>query len=143
MSSYTDSVSSTASLALQGVWIHDPESAAGTVRQYPYGKAARDLSVDVDQQPLYFAGRTNPVVEFGETQESVFAVRVDVPHDAVWQTTVDTLRAFSTLRKVICIRDNRGRKIFGPVSGYREKDQEWGTEVSFSVLQTDYSEETV
>lgn len=143
MSTYTDSVAAQISMTMQGLWIHDPLDPEGTVQQYIYGKAARSTSIDMGQKGLVFAGRTYPVFEYGEHQEDEYDVSIPVPFDANWQTTMGTLSVFGQARKTVCVRDNRGRIMFGSISNYKENDEDWGTEVSFNISRADYDESVV
>lgn len=143
MSTYTDSVAAQLSMTMQGLWIHDPLDPEGTVQQYIYGKATRSTSIDMGQKGLVFAGRTYPVFEYGEHQEDDYDITILVPFDSSWQTTMATLSEFGQARKTICVRDNRGRIMFGSISGYKENDEDWGTEVRFNISRADYDESVV
>jgi hypothetical protein len=140
MSGYTDSVAAELSLTLQGVWVHDPLDPVGTVQQYLYGKAARSTEVDVAAAGLVYAGRTYPVFEYGEHQSDRYNITVDVPNDEDWADTLATLVDFAESRRTLCVRDNRRRRMFGALSGYRESDEPWGTTASMTFARGDYDE---
>lgn len=137
--SYTDSDPVEGTLTLTGLWIHDPLDPENTARQYTYGKAARQASIDVDQQPLSFAGRQFPVMYYGDPQTDQLAVNVDIPSDE--NDSLAELADFAQARRTLCVRDNRGRKLFSSLSGYKEDDQDFGTRVSFEVTRVDFDEE--
>lgn len=131
--SYTDSEpTSGGPLALLGVLIHDPDDPADTIRQYLYGRASRSTDVEVAQVSSVYAGRRYPVTDFGEHQQDLYSIQIDVPHGQDWRTDLDDLRAFMELRKALVLRDNRGRSMTGTMSRYREDDQPWGTQVGFT-----------
>lgn len=132
---YRDSLPVVAQLDLVGVWVHDPADPAGTIRHYPYGSAAREQTVDVMGTALYYAGRTYPVVDHGPHAAESVSVSVQVPHGPDWRGAVDSLRELAHSRATILYRDNRGRSMPGVVSGYRESDQRWGTQVSLTVTR--------
>lgn len=138
---FADSDPAIGSITFAGVWIHDPLDAEGTVRQLPYGKASRGMAVGVEQEGITYAGRTYPVFDFGEAKTQTFAVQVDVPHGALWREDLDALQAFGQQERIVVVRDGRGRSVPGALSGYAERDQVWGTAVSFSVTRA--HEETV
>ncbi len=140
MSGYTDSLAAEASLTLEGVWIHDPLDPVGTVEQYLYGRAARSTEVDVASSSLAYAGRAFPVFEYGEHQSDQFNLTIAVPNDENWAATLATLVDFAGSRRTLCVRDNRRRRVFGALSGYRETDEEWGTSVSMVFTRADYDE---
>lgn len=138
---FADSDPATASIAFMGVWIHDPLDPEGTVLQLPYGSAARSLQVGVEQAATVYAGRSYPVFDFGEEKAQVFSVAVDVPHGSTWRSDLDALEAFADQQRIVVVRDGRGRSVPGALSGYSERDQAWGTQVSFDVTRA--HEETV
>lgn len=136
--SYTDSDPVTVTLALEGVWVHDPDDPAGTIRSFRYGKAARSGTLDVAEQESVYAGREFPVVDFGEFTSERYDVRVDVPFGPTWAADVAALKAFILARKPVTFRDNRGRTVSpSRLTGYREQDVETGTQVSFTVARMD------
>lgn len=143
MAAYTDSAPVTAELELEGVWIHDPNSASDTVRNYPWGRSQRELSTDPMGESTYYAGRANPVTDYGEHEAVEFRVTVDVPHGAAWQADLDDLRAFALGKRTIYVRDNRGRALYGQMKAFREVDQDWGTQVGFTISQSHWTTETV
>jgi len=144
--SYTDSETDTASITLRGVWLHDPLDPAGTVIRLPYGKASRSAKVDPTMGGTLYVGRTYPVVDWGETQQDQYQITAVVPfgtdeYGGDWAVDVAAVRAFATLRRTICMRDSRGRRVFGVLSGFGERDTEAGTEVSFTVSAVDHDED--
>jgi hypothetical protein len=137
---YTDSVPVTAELALQGLWVHDPQDPSGTVKNYPYGRAQRSSGLSTDQTALMFAGRSNPVVDFGEHQTAQMSAQIDLPESTDRDVKVEELQEFAVARRTICVRDNRGRKFFGAIDDVNDSDEDWGTRVGMKILRVDYSE---
>jgi hypothetical protein len=138
---YTDSATATGGVTFQGLWIHDPLDAEGTIRQHLYGAAQRSLTAAVEHSGTVYAGREYPVFDWGDQRAEEFAVRVDVPHGTSWQDDMDALKSFAENQRTTTVRDSRGRSITGAVAGYSEDDQLWGTRVSFTVTRA--HEETV
>lgn len=132
---YTDSDPEEVVVALVGVWLHDPLDPEGTSRNYPYGGAARSLSVDTMGQASYYAGRSAPVVDYGEHEEVKLSCKVVIPHGVTWRSDVDGLRSLATSRGPLVLRDNRGRVVTGTLADYAEADEPFGTTVSFVVTQ--------
>lgn len=133
----------TATLALLGLWIHDPtdpSDVVDSVRQYTYGGAAKSLGIDTLGVSSHYVGRTDPVVDYGEHQDEQFSVSLQIPHGTDWLTEGAELQNFAESRTTLCTRDNRGRRIFGVIEGYSENDQDWGTAVSFTVRRVSYDE---
>lgn len=142
---YADSATATLStpLALQGVWVHDPADPRGTVEQYAYGRAARSTGLEMSQQPQHFAGRQDPVTDYGEHRVITYQISIAVPHGSSWGDDLERLQWFAQARRVLVLRDNRGRGGHGSLSGYGETDQTWGTQVRFSFTVVDREETTV
>lgn len=136
---YTDSIPLVVKIGLLGVWIHDPQDPAGTIRNYPYGKSNRSRQIDVSQSGSVYAGRRYPVVDYGEQQTDSLSITVVVPTGDDWLNNLTDLQEFAGVRRTLCFRDNRGRTLFGTMSGYRESDEDVGTVVSFTVDRVDYS----
>lgn len=119
-------------LTLEGVWIHDPLDAEGTIKQYRFGKSSRSASINTMGVQQVFAGRQFPVYEYGEHQDDVFSVTVNLPHGTSWyQDTLD-MQGFAESKRTLYFRDNRGRSAFGVMRDYSESDQAWGTSVGFN-----------
>lgn len=136
----TDSSTIESSTSFQGLYIHDPLDPEGTIKQFLYARAARSVGIEVEQQGMVFAGRQFPVFDYGEHEENNFKVRVDIPDDSNAATAIYDLQNFARLRRILCFRDNRGRAFFGTMKGYDEADQDWGTQVSFTVERASYDE---
>lgn len=141
---YTESAPVEASLDLLGVWIHDPGTGGqDTTRHFPYGSAQRSDSLDAMGEGRYYAGRADPVVDYGEHQAVSVSVSIDVPHGVTWRADLDALEAFAAGKSTIHYRDNRGRALYGQVTDFKRTDQTWGTAVSFNVTQSSWDRELV
>lgn len=138
---YTDSATATEGVAFLGLWVHDPIDAEGTIRQHLYGAAQRSAAVGVEHVGTHYAGREFPVFDFGEQRAETFDVRIDVPHGDAWRADMGALKELAEARRVVTVRDARGRSITGAMAGYSEQDMPWGTAVSFTVTRA--HEETV
>lgn len=140
---YADSEAGTGTLALQGVWIHDPLDPQETVEQYLYGGAARTARISPAQAGTRYAGRMYPVFDYGEFQDDDLQVSIVVPHGETWATEVADLEAFAQSRRTLCVRDNRGRLLFGTITGFTENDRRDGTAFGFTVVRTEFDESVV
>lgn len=137
MTAFTDSAPALCTLDLTGVWIHDPAaSAQDTARHYPFGANQREAALNTMGEANYYAGRQDPVMDYGEHLAEDYSFTLDVPHGVDWVTQVRELRAFAVAKRTLMFRDNRGRAIHGQMTGYRERDQGWGTQVSFTVTRS-------
>lgn len=135
----SDSEIVTASLTLQGVWLHDPSDPAGTVRQYLFGGTGRTSSPAAGSTELRFVGRVFPVYEFGEDETEDVRTTVQVPHGLDWAEQRAALLATARSKRVWCYRDNRGRRVFG-VLGVRDSDQAYGSAIDLTVDRADFNE---
>ena len=140
---WTESDPVAVELALIGVWLHNPEDPENTSRAWPYGASQRDDSLDTMGEARYYAGRADPVVDYGEHQALVVGVAIDVPHGATWRDDLDALEGFATSRATLHFRDNRGRALYGQMADFKRKDMDWGTQVTFTVTQSAWDRELV
>ena len=136
----TDSEVATVTLEAQGVWIHDPLDAEGTIVQFPYGSSQRSTALEPAQVARRYAGREHPVVDFGVEQDSSYAITIDVVNGESHLAKLVALESFAQLRRTLALRDNRGRMLFGTMSRYSAQDQDWGWRVSFTFTAVDYDE---
>lgn len=141
---YRDSLIGSTTLELQGVWIMDPATGGqGSARGYPYGAAQREERVDPMGEATYYAGRVDPVTDYGEHEYVSMAVTLDVPHGPTWQADLEDLRAFALGKRIMHVRDNRGRALYGTLEGFRIMDQTWGSQATFTVERRGYPVEVV
>ena len=141
---YRDSAVTATVLPLHGVWVMDPAlGGQESARNYPYGASQRQEGLDTLGEATFYAGRVDPVTDYGEHETYVFAVTVDVPHGATWREDLEDLRAFATAKRVLHVRDNRGRALYGTLEGFQVRDTDWGTQVSFQVERRAWTVELV
>lgn len=141
---YRDSAPGVTVLRLEGVWVMDPAlGGQESARHYLYGASQREEALDTLGEATFYAGRMDPVTDYGEHEAYVFAVILDVPHGPTWRTDLEDLRAFATAKKVLHVRDNRGRAVYGTLEGFRVRDQAWGSQVSFTVERRAWTVEVV
>lgn len=141
---YRDSVPVGTVLQLQGVWIMDPDTGGQvSARQYLYGRSQREEFLDPMGEAAFYAGRMDPVVDYGEHEGYAFTVAIQVPHGPTWRTDVEDLKAWGVAKKVLHIRDNRGRSFFANIDGVRVKDEDWGSQVSFTATRASRVPEVV
>ncbi len=131
--SYTDSVTAEGSLDLTGVWIHDPLDPEGTVEHYLYGASSRQTAIDTLGQTQHYVGREYPVTDFGEHEETVATIALQVPHGATWQAQIIRLEELARAKRTLWVRDNRGRSWLGTLEGFTIRDADHGSDVTFTV----------
>lgn len=124
-------------LALVGSWIHDPSDAPGTLDQFIYNDNGGDESWEVESAETYYAGRTHPVAEYGETEAFSVSVELAVEEDT---GKMDALTELLQLKRVLCYRDSYGRKVFFAPSIYNMRRRRWGGRVPLDISAVDYDE---
>lgn len=134
----SDSAVTTGSVTFQGVRLHDPLDAESTIRAYRYGANQRSDNVSIPATALQYAGRTYPVIDYGDHQEHSVTTVVDVPHGPTWRDNVNELILFAESRRTLAFRDNRGRVVFGGIFSVRVEDVASGSRVTFTVQRIDY-----
>lgn len=144
---YVDSDPVIATLHLRGVWLHDPDNPEGTIKHYPYGNLSGGLGRDIEQVTSHYAGRVFPVVDYGEHQDDVMSVSVQVVRPDPYFPQSGNLRSlkdFSELRRPVMARDRGGRAVVGAIEGWRESQSGRDIhQVGFSVRQVDRAVELV
>jgi hypothetical protein len=136
---YTDSASAEVTLALSGVWLHDPLDAEGTAADYPYGRANREHGIDTGGVATLYAGREYAVAEYGEHTGEPLSIAVQVANGPTFAADVSELEDFARSRRVLWLRDNRGRSFAGVMEGFRIKDERFGATVSFTFDRRHYA----
>lgn len=133
---FTDSEPVTTDTAsFLGLWIHEPEDPESTVKQFIYGKDLRSFSREVQGTEQLFAGRKFSVVDFGEHQTETFSIQIEIPFGPDYFDNRQYLIDLLDSRKVIFIRDNRGRGIFGTFRSLDDSDEDFGSSMSFEVMR--------
>jgi hypothetical protein len=125
-----------ASITLSGIWLHDVKSPATTKLNILYNS---DIKTNrrFEANFLRFAGRSKPVVEFSPQEEYRYSITLyTTPDYDYWDQLEQLIRSKATL----CIRDYRGRKIFGVVTELPENDLFFGEQIALEITEVDYSE---
>lgn len=137
---YTDSAWVTGSLTLFGLWISYPSDHAATVVNYPFGRSMRSSAVDVPSTSMRLAGRSYPLVEFGEFSDDTYSIKIAVPFGPDWRVKLESALAFATSRQTCMVRDGRGRAMWCVLDRYVESDADEGTMVTMAATRVDYTE---
>jgi hypothetical protein len=135
----TRSLPGTGAVLMTGVWLHDPDDPEATAVNYVYGGGKSDTLDTMGQGTLY-AGREYPIVDFGEGVNAEVSVTIQVPAGSTWASELASLDAIAAWKRTVMYRDSRGRKVPGVVKDYARSDQRWGTEVTFTITQVDFTE---
>lgn len=133
----SESEVSSSTLSLTGSWIHDPEDPDGTIHQFIYNDAGGNESYEDEATFIEYAGRSLPVVEYGEHFEHVVDVEITAEVDT---GDYSALLALLRSRRVLCYRDSYGRKLFFAATGFSEKRRRWGSRFPLALRDTSYSE---
>lgn len=126
--------------SLLGVWAFDPLDPTGTLRNFPHADGRTETRVARSAR-LAFAGRSRPVVEYGEQGGGDLTLSVLVPfgpdHDAGVQWWRDAVDA----RRTINYRDGRGRLVWASLAdGVPISDERGGTRLDVTLVEVDYDE---
>lgn len=133
-----ESTVQTVTMALTGLWLHDVADAIGTAMNIPYN-VQQEETWEPEVQLMQFAGRTRPVAEFGEQEQYRFSIGLLLlEKQGLWLRLRDLVRRKGTL----CVRDPRGRKVFGVVTALPETDEHYGQNVKLEIIETSYTEAT-
>jgi hypothetical protein len=129
--------------ALVGAWLFAAADPAVTLVNYLHTDA-RTVSSSVDSAVLRLAGRSRPVVEYGEQGGAKVAVTILVPFGASHDSGVQWWRDALQARRTLCYRDGRGRLYWAAIAeGVAEADRREGTGLGVALLEVDYDEAVV
>lgn len=124
-------------IVLKKLWIHDVADPINTKINLSYATDGKE-SWKPDYESVKYEGRTRPVIAVGEMEELLVSYTVDMLKNAGdWNNLKTLVRKKTTL----CIRDARGRKVFGFIPKLPEKDTFYGQNVALEIIETAYSEE--
>lgn len=121
-----------------GLWLHDPLDPSGTAHFFEYYEANFQDSPKLSASDFMFAGRTHPVTQFNaKAMERPVKFRLALPKDT------DDLTALENLfyrRTTLCLRDARGRKLYGTIKELPITDEKWGATADIEFTVVDYKE---
>lgn len=141
---WTDSETQIVTLGLRGVWLWDAEEGGeDSAHHFPYGASNKSDSLDAMGVATFYAGRQDPVVDFGEHVGQTVSVSIDVPHGATYLEDLEVLDAFARGKKTVHYRDSRMRAAYGTMNGLTRTDQDWGSVVTFQLLHVHVDQELV
>lgn len=126
--------------ALVGVWVFDPTDPDGTERNYIHADG-RSETIKPKGASIEVAGRTNPILEFGEVTIVGLKLTVFVPFGDDHDVAVQWWRDACENRRAINYRDNRGRLYWvGLPDGVEAVDGRAGTAFSLTLQRVDFDE---
>lgn len=134
-----DSAIDSGSIAFtSGLWLHDTVDPQSTCHFFNY----RDNELQETRKPasaeFRLAGRSGPVVQFNKTmQDRNISLKVYLDKTT---TDKDALLALYNADGTLCLRDGRGRKVFGVIRELPTTDQLWGTVADLSFFGVSYVE---
>jgi len=131
-----DSSTGSATLTLNGLWLNDaadPVTALQLLLHIAPTKERKQQDITL----IKLAGRSLPVVEFGETRSNTLGIeRVTL----TGTTHKAELEALYDSQATLILRDYRGRKVFGVIGGLDIEDEHYGERIGFDFTAVDYNE---
>ncbi len=100
--------------------------------------AKRKINIDVEKGTHIFAGRTQPVDEFGEHKSRVLGLSATINNEESLEALIQLVESAETL----LYRDHKGRKIYCTVDGglsITENTRNW--DISFTIHEVSHQEE--
>lgn len=124
-----------AALAFKGFTLHDPDDPESTVKAYRYNDEGASDSWEIENALIEYQGREYPVAEFGDgTRRSV---SVDLIHSKGF-VDARSLLYFLRMRRVLCYRDSKGRKLYGMLKLGDTRDTFYGFTTGVTIEAVDY-----
>lgn len=126
-----------ASITLTGVWLYAMDDPANTIHHFPFDGGGRNTDWQAEASFMQFAGRTHPIVEFGESEEGKFSAQLQMLSGSQDYSKLDTL---VKRKETVCWRDGRGRRAFGVITALPIQDETFGYTTTVSLTEISYSE---
>ncbi len=133
---YSDSNTTSQSVSLSGVWLHDITNA-DTLHNFRADGGGRDNNWSTQSTSLQFAGRKYPVTYFSEQEDN--RVTVTLQMFKAWGD-YESLNQIIKAKNIVCYRDGRGRRIFGAISALPIADEVYGYSTTITITANSYSE---
>lgn len=126
---------------LLGVWIFDPTTADASDTNFLFAQASsRTEDIDPAASALLFAGRLNPLIEYGVSLQIDLKLTVLIPFDVYHDANVQYWRGIVTNKRTVVYRDGRGRLIYMAISSKLAiADGVAGTAISVPGVRVDYN----
>jgi len=126
-----------ASITLSGVWLHDVDDPENTVSRFQYDGKGRDADWQPECVLTQYAGRVNPVADFGEAESEKAVAQLQLFTDIEY----NELKTLIKSKKTLCYRDSSGRKMFGVVRAFPVTDEKpsWYS-TTVEITKTDHTE---
>lgn len=125
-----------------GIYLHDPNNAAGTVHFFLYDRQARNETRTPEATLIKLDGRTKPVAEFSGRFDRTVSVYLDMLWSNVTHQSADyeALKTLVDSHTTLCYRDHRGRKVFGVILSLPEADELKRYTTTLNINEVDYTE---
>lgn len=126
--------------ALTGVWVYDPTDVDGTERNYLFADG-RSESITPDATSIQVAGRTDPLIEYGEVTVVGLTLTIFIPFGPDHDAAVQWWRDACDNRRTINYRDNRKRLHWVALpAGVQPTDGRVGTSFAIKLQRVNYDE---
>lgn len=134
---FADSNSAGSETPLRGIWLHDVNDTSSAIN-IPYNRDIR-TTWETNMALNNYAGRTYPIADFGESENYTYTVTITTvdEEDATWWLRLCELIKRKT---ILCVRDYKGRKVFGVAKSLDESQLFFGNEVPLEISAIEYSE---
>lgn len=124
-------------IILKGTWIHIADNPQETVHVFMYStRGDRSDNWQPNVEFMQFAGRTNPVAEYGDAENYSVRFSLRIKDNADFEQLKKLIKS----KKTLCYRDPRGRRVFGIIQTLPFHDRFFGYDIALEIVQTDYKE---
>ena len=134
---YADSGAGAGVVTLSRLWLHDVTDPGGTALALWPRRETPGESWRPEAQLMHYAGRSRPVAQFGEQEAYEFRAALQLVTDGQWAS----LRDLARRKAILCVRDVRGRRVFGVILQLDQNDMPHGEDTAITVHEVAYSEE--
>lgn len=125
------------STTFRGSWIHTLQDAEASLQYFRYNGTGYETYYEPESAVMKFAGRTRPVVHFGNYEEFTLTVRIQ---SVEGMSDMDVLRSFVRDRETVCYRDADGNLIVGHILALSVEKEYRVSSATITIVESDFNE---
>lgn len=125
------------SAKFNGSFIFAMRDAEATMQHFKYNGNGYQTSFEPESSVMKFAGRTHPVIHFGNYEDYSLTVRIEAIKG---MSDMDVLRGFVSNREAICYRDSDGNLLIGHILALNTDKAKRITGATITIVESDFNE---
>lgn len=124
-------------LTLKGTWMHVIGDIEATIHQFIYNDNGGDDIWEAEHEYMDYVGRASPVMEYGTAESFIWTMNLVLEES---RGDVEAMQTLSRAKRIMCVRDYKGRKIFTSLPVLPRNMDRWGARVQLSFRKLRHTE---